>query len=54
MFINILVVAITVLVLAFVIVWLLSPGLRSSIEEPKYAVAKWDHLATDETRINHG
>ena len=42
MLINILVVSITAIVLVFVVIWLLVPALRSSIEVPKYAVAKWD------------
>ena len=42
MLINILVASITLIVLAFVAVWSFVPALRSSIEEPKYAVADWD------------
>jgi hypothetical protein len=42
MLINLIVGAITVLTAVFVVVWLLLPGLRRSIEEPKYKVAEWD------------
>jgi hypothetical protein len=42
MLINLLVVSITLIVLAFVAIWWLLPALRSAIEAPKYAVAHWD------------
>jgi hypothetical protein len=42
MLINLLVAVMTVILLVFVIRWWLSPALRASIEQPKYAVAEWD------------
>ena len=42
MLINILVVSITMIALVFVAIWSLFPGLRSSIEAPKYPLAHWD------------
>jgi hypothetical protein len=42
MLINLIVLSITVLTFAFVLVWLRRPDLRTSIEAPKYDVAKWD------------
>jgi hypothetical protein len=42
MLINLIVLGVTALVVVFVIAWLLAPGLRSSIETPKYDVANWD------------
>jgi len=42
MFINVLVASMTVILLGFVVAWLRSPQLRSSLELPKYPVAQWD------------
>jgi len=42
MLINLIVLTTTALVTAFVLVWLFVPGLRTSIEAPKYDVADWD------------
>jgi uncharacterized protein HemY len=42
MLINLLVFSITALVAVFVLVWLLMPALRISVEKPKYEVAEWD------------
>jgi hypothetical protein len=46
MLINVIVFAITLLAAGFVVVWLVIPGLRASIEAPKYDVAKWDEPGT--------
>jgi hypothetical protein len=42
MFINLLVLSITVIMVFFVILWLSFPQLRGSIEAPKYQIAEWD------------
>lgn len=42
MLINLIVLLITGLAAVFGLAWLLAPGLRSSIEAPKYDVARWD------------
>lgn len=42
MLINLIVVSITGLTVAFVVIWLRRPDLRASIEAPKYDVAQWD------------
>jgi hypothetical protein len=42
MLINIIILATTALVAAFVLVWLFVPGLRKAIEAPKFDVADWD------------
>jgi hypothetical protein len=42
MLINLIVGAVTVLTAVTVLAWLLLPGMRRSIEEPKYKVAEWD------------
>lgn len=47
MFINLLILSITAIMLGFVVWWLLSASLRSSIEKPKYGVAQWDRDRPD-------
>jgi hypothetical protein len=42
MLINLIVLSITALALAFVLLWVLIPSLRGPIETPKYDVAEWD------------
>ncbi len=42
MLINWIVIGISALAAAFALAWLLMPGLRTSIESPKYDVADWD------------
>jgi hypothetical protein len=46
MLINLIVLSITALAVGFVIVWLLVPGLRASIEKPKFSIASWDRSPT--------
>jgi hypothetical protein len=42
MLINVIVLGVTLLALSLMVAWLLIPGLRASIEAPKYDVASWD------------
>jgi hypothetical protein len=48
--VNLIVVAITLLIAGFVLVWACCPGLRSWIEAPKYRVLEWDDRYSDEAR----
>lgn len=42
MAVNVIMVAVTVLMLAFVAIWLIWPRSRHWIEAPKYQPLKWD------------
>jgi hypothetical protein len=40
--VNLIVLAVTLMMAAFLLAWLLFPGLRCRIEAPKYRVLEWD------------
>ncbi|QDU62825.1 hypothetical protein Pan216_36960 [Planctomycetes bacterium Pan216] len=46
--INLIVVAVTLMLVGFSLVWLLSPRLRRWMESPKYQVLSWDRPARRE------
>ena len=48
MAINLIVIAITLLMLGFLLVWILFPRWRSWLEAPKYRVLRW-HEPTKES-----
>lgn len=42
MAINLIVIAVSLLMAGFILVWLLCPQLRPWMEAPKYRILKWD------------
>jgi hypothetical protein len=48
--INLIVLAATLLVVGFVVVWACSPRLRGLIESPKYRVLEWPDRRSDGAR----